>query len=86
MEAINKYHKFLSAKTILARENGWKTLLPLHANELMLSYEASYGHEVLAKLEADYGKKIAGVIVDLAHAHITNPSLNDKLFNAMLRA
>lgn len=85
MKAVTKYHKFLTAKTILSRVDGWKTLLPLHAADLMLSYEASYGTEVLSKLEADYGKKITGVIADLANTHVTNPEMNDKLFNAMMR-
>lgn len=67
-------------------KDGWKTLLPMHAAELMLQYEAANGSEVLAKIEADYGKKITGVIVDLARTHISNPEMNDKLLNAMLRA
>ena len=86
MTKITKYHKFLTAKTILARKDGWKTLLPKHCAELMLEYESENGHEVLEKLEAAYGKKITGVIVDLAKTHITNPSMNDVLLNAMLKA
>lgn len=86
MKAVTKYHKFLTAKTILARENGWKTLLPKHCAELMLEYEAKDGAEVLAKIEADYGKKIAGVVSDLARTHVTNPEMNDVLLNAMLRS
>lgn len=86
MKAITKYHKFLTAKTILARENGWKTLLPKHCAELMLEYESSNGSEVLSKIEADYGKKIAGVVADLARTHVTNPEMNDILLKAMLRA
>lgn len=86
MKTVNKYHKFLTAKTILARKDGWKTLLPMHCAELMLQYEASNGQEVLSKLEADYGKKITGVIVGLAKTHISNPEVNDILFKAMLKA
>jgi hypothetical protein len=87
MTAINKYHRFLSAKQILARKDGWKTLLPVHCADLMLSYEASLGSgDVLSKLEADYGKKIATVIVDLARTHVENPKMNDVLINAMLKA
>ena len=85
MKTITKYHKFLTAKTILAKKDGWKTLLPKHAAELMLDYE-SYGIDnVAAKLECDYGKDVARVIVDLAHTHVTHPEMNDVLFNSMLK-
>lgn len=86
MKAVTKYHKFLTAKTILSRKDGWKTLLPKHCAELMLEYEAANGAEVLAKIEADYGKKIACVVSDLARTHVMNPEMNDVLLNAMLRA
>lgn len=85
MKTITKYHKFLSPKTILARKDGWKTLLPKHCAELMLQYEASNGQEVVAKLEADYGKKITSIIVDLARTHVSNPEMNDILLNSMLK-
>ena len=86
MKAITKYHKFLTAKQILARKDGWKTLLPSHCASLMLDYEASYGAEAVAKIEADYGRKITGVIFDLARTHVSNPAMNDILLNAMLKA
>lgn len=86
MKAVTKYHKFLTAATILSRKDGWKTLLPSHCADLMLSYEALYrSKEVFTKLEEDHGKMIAGVIVDLAHTHVTNPKMNDVFLNAMLR-
>lgn len=86
MKAVNKYHKFLTAKTILSRKDGWKTLLPKHCAELMLEYESVNGSEVITKIEADYGRKVAGVVADLARTHVSNPEMNDILFNAMLKA
>jgi hypothetical protein len=82
---VTAAHKFLTAKTILSKENGWKTLLPKHCAELMLDYESSYGSEVVSKIENDYGKRITGVILDLARTHVSNPEMNDVLFNAMRR-
>lgn len=83
---VTKYHKFLTAKTILMKADGWKTLLPKHCAELALDYEASYGSEAVASIEKDYGRKIAVVILDLARTHVSNPEMNDKLLNAMLKA
>jgi hypothetical protein len=83
---VTKYHKFLTAKTILSRVDGWKTLLPKHCAELALDYEASYGSQAVEMLQKDWGKKVCGVVLDLARTHVSNPEMNDKLLHAMLRA
>ena len=83
---VTAAHKFLSARTILARKDGWKTLLPKHCAELLLDLEANYGaKEAYVKLASDYGQKIAQVILDLAITNVRNPEMNDKLFNAMYK-
>ena len=81
-----KYHRVLTAKTILAKFEGGKTLLPSHCADLMMDYESSYGMDCVNRLTADYGQKIAGVVLDLARTHVSNPGMNDKLLNAMLKA